>query len=110
MRTCRRENARQFSWEKLTSQVVILFLLLIVVAITQVLPQVDLPDTAFHEDTAPIVTKARAVAAPVLDVAVPRHPITNALTAWLPAIPEGSSTLLYRSSRSLQILFSALLC
>jgi hypothetical protein len=38
--------------------------LLLLIAVTQVLPQVDLPDTAFHENEAPIVAKFRLVQAP----------------------------------------------
>jgi hypothetical protein len=44
--------------------------LLLIIGLIQVLPQVDLPDTAFHEDTAPVVTKFRASSAPVLPVTV----------------------------------------
>jgi len=43
---------------KTTPQMAMLLPLLVVIAVIQVLPQVDLPDTAFHEDTAPIVTKS----------------------------------------------------
>ena len=37
--------------------------LLFLIAIIQVLPQVDLPDTVFHEDEAPAVAKFRLVPA-----------------------------------------------
>lgn len=39
--------------------------MLAIIAVIQVLPQVDLPDTAFHEDTAPVVTKFRILTVPV---------------------------------------------
>jgi hypothetical protein len=42
--------------------------ILIVIAVVQVLPQVDLPETAFHEDTAPVVIKSRALAVPVFSI------------------------------------------
>ena len=42
---------------------VVLPALLICIVSVQVLPQVDLPDTAFHRNTAPIVAKARITAA-----------------------------------------------
>jgi hypothetical protein len=104
------EDAGQFSWMKFTTQAAILLPLLIVIAVIQVLPQVDLPDTAFHEDTAPIVSKTRAVAAPALDVAAQHEHVTNPVIASLPVIPAWSSTARRRSSPSLPILFSALLC
>jgi hypothetical protein len=46
----------------------LLLVLLVTIGLIQVLPQVDLPDTAFHEDTAPVVTKFRATSAPVMPV------------------------------------------
>jgi hypothetical protein len=45
-------------------QIAVLLPLLMAIALIQVLPQVDLPETAFHEDSAPIVMKSRAVSAP----------------------------------------------
>lgn len=49
---------------------ILLMVLLLTIGLIQVLPQVDLPDTAFHEDTAPVVTKFRASSAPALPVVV----------------------------------------
>lgn len=49
---------------------ILLLALLVMIGLIQILPQVDLPDTAFHEDTAPVVTKFRATSAPVLPVVV----------------------------------------
>ena len=40
--------------------------ILMLIGLIQVLPQVDLPDTAFHEDTAPVVVKFRVAAVPVM--------------------------------------------
>jgi hypothetical protein len=39
-------------------------LLLVVIAMIQVLPQVDLPDTAFHENDAPAVIKSKLLKGP----------------------------------------------
>ena len=47
-------------WSANLSQVSVLLFLLAVIFLIQILPQVDLPDTAFHEDTAPVVTKFRS--------------------------------------------------
>lgn len=44
--------------------------ILLIIGLIQVLPQVDLPDTAFHEDTAPVVAKFRVTAAPILSSAI----------------------------------------
>ena len=90
-------------------QCAILLPLLIVIALTQILPQVDLPDTAFHEDTAPIVTKFRAVAAPVLTITMLRDLVTYARMASLAALPN-LCTGTRRTNRPLPILFSVFLC
>jgi hypothetical protein len=50
---------------------VVLCGLLLCITLVLVLPQVDLPDTAFHHGTAPIVAKARFSRAPaILKVAI----------------------------------------
>ena len=95
---------------KITLQLAILYSLLIVVAIIQVLPQVDLPDTAFHEDTAPIVTKSRAVAAPVLSAVIWCKCVTWHRTATLAIIAEKPSPTPHRANLSLSILLLAILC
>src|SRR5437899_11169262 len=43
----------------------VLTAVLFLIALIQVLPQVDLPDTAFHENETPAVTKFRLLRAPV---------------------------------------------
>jgi hypothetical protein len=91
------------------SQVAILLPLLMVVALTQVLPQVDLPDTAFHENSAPVATKSCSVAAPNLSVTV-RHDLTSGPRTVLAAVVEESRTPPHRARQSLPILFSAILC
>ena len=80
------------------------------VAIIQVLPQVDLPETAFHEDTAPIVIKSRGVAAPVLSGVVRHGFATWQRPATLAIIPEMPSTRPHRGHLSLPILLLAILC
>jgi hypothetical protein len=86
-----------------------LLALLIVIAVVQVLPQVDLPDTAFHEDTAPIVIKTRAASAPTLALA-----IQDTLLVFVQAVSvivgEASLMPAHPLNRSLSILFSTLLC
>ena len=94
---------------KITPQLAILYSLLILVAIIQVLPQVDLPETAFHEDTAPIVIKSRGVAAPVLSAVAMHGFVTWQRPATLAIIPE-MPTRPHRAHLSLPILLLAILC
>lgn len=58
---CRSERYRVRNW-------LLLYLLFVIVTV-QVLPQVDLPDTAFHEDSVPVAVKFRSVAPPVAAIA-----------------------------------------
>lgn len=58
------------SWTTRPIWTILLMALLLMIALIQVLPQVDLPVTAFHEDTAPVVVKFRATSAPALLVVV----------------------------------------
>ena len=94
----------------ITPQVAILFSLLLLVAIIQVLPQVDLLDTAFHQNTAPIITKSRVVAAAVLSVAMRHDCGTSLRTAALATTPAQPSTNPHRPNLSLPILLLAILC
>jgi hypothetical protein len=51
---------------------VVLIFELLLFAVVLVLPQVDLPDFAFHRDSAPIVVKSKVSSAPVLaNIAIP---------------------------------------
>jgi hypothetical protein len=95
---------------KIILQLAFLYSLLIVLAIIQVLPQVDLPDTAFHEDNAPIVTKSRIVAAPLLSAVIGRNCITWNRPTTLAIISEKPSTSPHRANLSLSILLLAILC
>lgn len=51
-------------WNVKTSTLFILGFVTVVMLLIVVLPNVDLPDTAFHRGTAPIVVHAQANAAP----------------------------------------------
>jgi hypothetical protein len=87
----------------------ILVSVLVLIAAIQVLPQVDLPDTAFHGGTAPILMKARAVSAPIFVVAT-----QGALFISFPLlaviVDEASAKAAHPFNRSLPILFSTFLC
>jgi hypothetical protein len=90
-------------------QLAILVPLLILVAVIQVLPQIDLPDTAFHRGTAPIITKSRSVAAPAFNVVIQRSRV-GYVHANTVASLENSLAATHRVDQSLPILHSALLC
>jgi hypothetical protein len=51
-------------WKVKTSTLFILSCLIFIMLLIVVLPDVDLPDTAFHQGTAPLVVHARGTAAP----------------------------------------------
>ncbi len=57
-------------WNIPASTLLILSCLVFIMLLIVVLPDVDLPDTAFHQGTAPLVVHARATTAPTV-VAVP---------------------------------------
>src|SRR5262249_6274890 len=98
------------SYRTRLGHIAILLPLLVVVALTQVLPQVDLPDTAFHEDTAPMITKSRAITAPVFCFARGRDFVVAARTTKFPTTGKWLSIPQHRSSLSLPILHSTILC
>ena len=53
-----------FRWKVPTSTVLVLAGMVFIMLLIVYLPEVDLPDTAFHQGTAPLVVHARANAAP----------------------------------------------
>jgi hypothetical protein len=94
------------------AQLAMLLPLLVTIAVIQVLPQVDLPDTAFHEDTAPIVTKSRALSAATLGVGIQRaglHYVQNVQTA-IEFVRKVPAMAAHPVNQVLPILLSTLLC
>ena len=67
--------------------VVILMLLIVV------LPDVDLPDTAFHRGTAPVAVHAQATAAPAVVTIVAVLELPNAAEAYRPFYQLGALAL-----------------
>jgi hypothetical protein len=91
--------------------VVSFFLLgiLLLIGLIQVLPQVDLPDTAFHEDTAPLVMKFRVASAPILSSAtVTSRPQLSSIV--VSNIREISIRPSYTSGKLIPVLHCSLLC
>lgn len=96
-------------WHRTSPRVAMLVPLLLVITVIQVLPQVDLPDTAFHEDTAPVVTKSRP--APGSTLALTVQGTFSVLGQTKPVILRDASTSsTHPHNRSPLILFSTLLC
>lgn len=91
------------------SKIGLLLLLLMVIAVIQVLPQVDLPDTAFHEDSAPSVAKSRLVAAPSL-IVLPAETEFPSIESVGFSAAQFLSIAVHPANQSRSILFSALLC
>jgi len=63
----------------LVLSIVVFFMLVIVV-----LPEVDLPDTAFHQDTAPLVVHTRAVTAPPIIAVAALFQFPRIIQFWHP--------------------------
>ncbi len=55
-------------WSLNRQSVILLSCVLLVILLVQILPQVDLLDTAFHLGTAPIALHAQATARPILQI------------------------------------------
>ena len=94
---------------KVGSKMAILLAMLLVIAIIQVLPQVKLPETAFHGDSAPTVTKSRFIAASSLVVLLPKIGFTL-LASVRPAASDFLASVVHPVKEYHSILFSALLC
>lgn len=71
------------NWNIKTSTLIILSGLVFLMLLILVLPDVDLPDTAFHRGTAPVVVHAQATSAPPVVIVATILPIHNATAhAW----------------------------
>ena len=78
-------------------------------ALILVLPQVDLPDFAFHGGTAPIIARSRASAPPVLtDVTVPT--LSQPIKQFSDLEDQRLGLVVYATQRSLLSLLCTLLC
>ena len=87
----------------------LLLSILLLIGLIQVLPQVDLPDTAFHEDTAPAVMKFRVTSAPILSSAIvtSRPQLSSAVAS---DIREMSVRPSHTSGKLIPVLHCSLLC
>jgi hypothetical protein len=87
----------------------VLLVMLGVIALILVLPQVDLPDTAFHEDNAPAVQKTRIASTPAVVVLTVRSRLSFLDENRTPRY-ERRVLAAHPISTPLPILHSALLC
>lgn len=79
-------------WNVKASTLFILGGLIFIMLLIVVLPDVDLPDTAFHRGTAPLVVHAQANAAPAAaTVAALFHPPLADRALWRSPEPRGLS-------------------
>jgi hypothetical protein len=88
----------------------VLLPLLLIIALVQVLPQVDLPATAFHENEAPIVAKFRLVQAPVIVAAPGAAAALRAVLRYEAASELSASYDTPSPASSLPVLLASLLC
>jgi hypothetical protein len=95
--------------EKSVPQTALLLPMLLVIAVIQVLPQMDLPDTAFQRSTGPIIANSRAVSPPTIMVVIEGARLTRVRSGRV-IIGEGTSMPAHPVNQSRSILFSALLC
>ena len=94
---------------KIVPQAALLVPMLLVIAVIQVLPQMDLPDAAFQRSTGPSITKSRAGSPPPIRVVIESAPLTS-VRAGRVIIGEGTSMPAHPLNESRFILFSTLLC
>jgi hypothetical protein len=95
-------------WTIKRGPVVLLCFVLLVILLVQILPQVDLLDTAFHRGTAPLVIHSQSTARPLL------HILLVSFTFSLS--PNGNSRqdyqhrFLFESIRGFEILHQSFRC
>jgi hypothetical protein len=94
---------------KIVPQTALLLSMLLVITVIQVLPQLDLPDTAFQRNAAPIIAKSLAVSPPTFVVVMEGARPTRFRTGRV-IVGEGTSMPAHPVNESRSILFSTLLC
>ncbi len=73
-----------FRWKVPASTLLVLIGMVLVMLLIVYLPDVDLPDTAFHQGTAPLVVHARANAAPPVGAVAPLFRLPQSDQSWFP--------------------------
>jgi hypothetical protein len=96
------------SWTISRGALLLLTGVLVLIVLILILPDIDLPDTAFHRGTAPVVEHSRASAAPSLLTVRILTPVM-----FLSEVAESQlerSSLSHSTSQSLPILHQSLRC
>ncbi len=96
-------------WNISSAALIVLGFMVVLMLLIVVLPDdVDLPDTAFHRGTAPIVVHSQATSAPALVTVAAAVPLTRVEEAYGPfyepgelaqSPPSNSRPILFRSIR-----------
>ena len=73
-----------FRWKVPASTLLVLIGMVLVMLLIVYLPDVDLPDTAFHRGTAPLVVHARATSAPPVVAVAPLFNLAENYQSWVP--------------------------
>jgi len=71
-------------WKVKTPTLVIFSCLVFIMLLIVVLPDVDLPDTAFHQGTAPLVVHARGTTAPPVVAVAALFQVPKIVRSWRP--------------------------
>ena len=71
-------------WKVKAPTLVILSCLVFIMLLIVVLPDVDLPDTAFHQGTAPLVVHARGTTAPPVVAVAALFQFPKIVQSWRP--------------------------
>jgi hypothetical protein len=79
------QNSSNMSrWKINSATLVILSIVVVFMLVIVVLPQVDLPDTAFHQGTAPLVVHARATMQPAIVAVAALFQFPHVVHLWRP--------------------------
>jgi hypothetical protein len=77
-------------WNIKPSTLIILTGVVLVMLLIVVLPDVDLPDTAFHRGTAPVVLHSQATTAPAVVIVAAVFQFPDAAETYRPFHPAGA--------------------
>lgn len=95
-------------WNISPAALFILGFMIVLMLLIVVLPDVDLPDTAFHRGTAPILVHSQATSAPAVVTVIASIPLQDDADAYGPLYepgelalspPSNSRPILFRSIR-----------
>lgn len=80
-------------WNISSAALIVLGFMIVLMLLIVVLPDVDLPDTAFHRGTAPILVHSQATSAPAMVTVAAAVPLLDAPEAYGPLYQPGELAL-----------------